>query len=88
MTIRIVWNFRLCIMVRNITVSDRLARNIEMMRNDNEFLLMEKANVADALYGILSAKSELEDDAISENLETALEIVLSYMFYLELFKDE
>lgn len=75
-------------MVRNITVSDRLARNIEMMRNDNEFLLMEKANVADALYGILSAKSELEDDAISENLETALEIVLSYMFYLELFKDE
>lgn len=75
-------------MVRNITVSDRLARNIEMMRNDNEFLLMEKANVADALYGILSAKSELEDDTISENLETALEIVLSYMFYLELFKDE
>lgn len=75
-------------MVRNITVSDRLARNIEMMRNDNEFLLMEKANVADALYGILSAKSELEDDTIGENLETALEIVLSYMFYLELFKDE
>lgn len=75
-------------MVRNITVSDRLARNIEMMRNDNEFLMMEKANVADALYGILSAKSELEDNAIRENLETALEVVLSYLFYIDLFKEE
>lgn len=74
-------------MVRNITVSDRLARNIEMIRNDNEFFLMEKANIADALYGILSAKSELDDDAISENLETALEIVLSYLFYIDLFKE-
>ena len=75
-------------MVRNITVSDRLARNIEMMRNDNEFLMMEKANVADALYGILSAKSELEDDSIKGNLETALEVVLSYLFYIDLFKEE
>lgn len=75
-------------MVRNITVSDRLARNIEMMRNDNEFLMMEKANVADALYGILSAKSELEDNAIKENLETALEVVLSYLFYIDLFNEE
>lgn len=75
-------------MLRNITVSDRLARNIEMMRNDNEFLIMEKANVADALYGILSAKSELEDNAIKENLETALEVVLSYLFYIDLFNEE
>lgn len=75
-------------MVKNITVSDRLARNIEMIRNDKEFLLMEKANVADALYGILSAKSELDDNAIKENLETALEVVLSYLFYIDLIRGE
>lgn len=70
-------------MVRNIEVCNRLANNIEMIRNDDEFFLLEKSSVADALYGLLMAKNELED----ERLETAIEIVLSYLFYIELFKE-
>lgn len=54
-----------------------------MIRNDDEFFLLEKSSVADALYGLLMAKNELED----ERLETAIEIVLSYLFYIDLFRE-
>lgn len=74
-------------MVKNIEVCDRLARNIEMMRKDEEFFLLEKSSIADAFYGILSAKSELEDGQTSQMLDTAIDIVLSYMFYIDLFRE-
>lgn len=74
-------------MVKNIKVCERLAMNIELVRNDNEFLLFEKSSAADALQGILTAKTEIEDDSTIEKLESAIEIILSYLFYIDLFKE-
>lgn len=74
-------------MVKNIKVCERLAMNIELVRNDNEFLLVEKSSAADALQGILTAKTEIEDDSTIEKLESAIEIILSYLFYIDLFKE-
>lgn len=74
-------------MVKNIKVCERLAMNIELVRNDNEFLLVEKSSATDALQGILMAKSELDDDSTIEKLESAIEIILSYLFYIDLFKE-
>lgn len=74
-------------MVRNIKVCETLANNIELMRTDEEFFLIEKSSIADALYGIVTARMELDDEPVCEKLETAINIVLSYLFYIDLFKE-
>lgn len=71
--------------MKKIEVCDILATNIEMMRRDEQFHLMEKASTADALHGLIMAKNEMDDEERNRHLETAIEIVLSYMFYIDLF---
>lgn len=72
--------------MKTINVSDTLAHNINLIRKETEFVFVEKSNIADALYGISSAKAELDHDGyILEKLDTAKEIIMSYLFYLDLF---
>lgn len=70
---------------KEITVSKRLANNIEMLKNDDHYLDNEKANVADALYGISLAEYYSENNANAlEKLKVAKDTLFSYMFYLDI----
>lgn len=72
--------------MKTINVSDTLAHNIDHARKDTEFVCAEKACIADALYAISSAKAELDHDGyILKKLDIAKEIIMSYLFYLDLF---
>lgn len=70
-----------------ITVSPALATNINMIRNDSEFVSIEKAEIADAIYGIMTAKEHSQDKRTLERLESAMNIVTSYLFFIDLIKE-
>lgn len=70
-----------------ISVSHELASNIMLARNDNEFITIEKAEVADAIFGIKTAQSITDDKRTKERLESAMNVLMSYMFYIDLFKE-
>lgn len=76
-------------MVKNIEVSPLLAHNIRMTREDIDFRNSEKASVADALHGIAMAKAELEENKQAlEKLDIATEVIMSYLFHIDLFAEE
>lgn len=76
-------------MVKNIEVSPLLAHNIRMTREDIDFRNSEKASVADALYGIAMAKAELENNKQAlKKLDIATEVIMSYLFHIDLFTEE
>ena len=71
-----------------IKISPTLARNIRMTRQEDNFRNSEKAMVADALYGIAIAKSELEGNKnLIDKLDIATEVIMSYMFHIEIFTE-
>lgn len=71
---------------RNIEVSPTLATNIMLARTDSEFVNIEKAEVADAIYGIMSVKEDT-DERTRERLDSAMNVITSYLFILDLFKE-
>ena len=72
-----------------IKISPTLARNIRMTRQEDNFRNSEKAMVADALYGIAIAKEELEGNKkLLEKLDTTSEVIMSYLFHIDLFTEE
>lgn len=71
---------------RNIEVSPTLATNIMLARNDSEFVNIEKAEIADAIYGIMSVKEDT-DNRTKERLDSAMNVITSYLFILDLFKE-
>lgn len=71
---------------RNIEVSPTLATNIMLARNDSEFVNIEKAEIADAIYGIMSVKEDA-DKRTRERLDSAMNVITSYLFILDLFKE-
>ena len=70
-----------------IKVSPTLATNINLARNDSEFLKIEKAEVADAIFGVMTAKENAEDQRTIERLESAMNVITSYLFYIDLFTE-
>ena len=71
---------------RNIEVSPTLATNIMLARNDSEFVNIEKAEITDAIYGIMSVKEDT-DKRTRERLDSAMNVITSYLFILDLFKE-
>ena len=75
--------------MENLKISSILAHNIRLLRNEEGFIESEKASIADAFYGILMAKANLEKETeIIEKLEVASEVLMSYLFYLDIMKKE
>ena len=73
----------------NMNVSDLLAHNIRLMREEDGFMESEKASIADALYGISMARANLEDETdILDKLDTANEVIMSYLFHLDILVKE
>lgn len=72
---------------RNIEVSPTLATNIMLARTDSEFVNIEKAEVADAIFGIMTVKEEVENKRTLERLDSAMNVITSYLFILDLFKE-
>ena len=71
--------------MKTINVSDTLARNIELAREDADFINIEKASIADAMYGLSMAKANVDNDKyIVEKLVTAETIIMEYLFYLDI----
>lgn len=70
-----------------IKVCPALATNINMIRSDSEFVSLEKSEIADAIYGIMTAKENTQDKRTLERLESAMNIVTSYLFIIDLIKD-
>lgn len=71
-----------------MTVSDLLAHNIRMAREDEEFFLEEKSAIADAMYAIQIAKENFDHDkAMLDKLDEAMNVVMSYLHHLEIFKN-
>lgn len=75
--------------MNTININPILQHNIKLTREDAEFRNCEKAMVADALYGIKFAKEELEDNTeIIEKLDVAIDVVMSYLFHIDMFIKE
>lgn len=68
-----------------IHISKLLERNIRMAREDSEFLACKKLSVADALYGLSVAKEQVDDEELKKLIDTANDVIMSYMFHLQLF---
>ena len=72
-----------------IKISPTLARNIRMTRQEDNFRNSEKAMVADALYGKAIAKEELDGNKkVLDKLDIASEVIMSYLFHIDLFTEE
>lgn len=72
-----------------LKISSVLANNIKMIREDEHFLDVEKASIADALYGISIAKADFDkDDYTLDKLNAAENAITSYLFYLDIMKAE
>lgn len=73
---------------KEIMVSERLAKNIEMLKNDQQFIDSERAEVAEALYGISLAEhySEGQEDVI-DKLKIAKKVIFDYMFHLDIMTE-
>lgn len=75
--------------MKTMNVSDTLAMNINLAREDDEFLNVEKASIADALYGISVAKANFDDNRyILEKLDAAENIITGYLFHLDIFAEK
>ena len=73
----------------DMKVSELLAHNIKLMREEEGFIEFEKSMIADALYGILSAKIILDDEPkIQDKLETASQVVMQYLSHIDMFVEE
>ena len=73
---------------KEITVSKRLANNIEMLKNDQQFIDSEKAEVAEALYGISLVEHYLEgQEDVIDKLKIVKKVIFDYMFYLDIMTE-
>lgn len=76
-------------MVKNVEISPLLAHNIRMMREEEGFRNCEKAAAADALHGIAIAKAWMEENKQAlEKLDIAKEVIMSYLFHIDIFMEE
>ena len=74
--------------MKTMNISDTLANNISMAKLDEEYYLTEKSTIADAMYAIQMAKANFDNDkAMLDKLDDAMNVVMSYLYHLELFKN-
>lgn len=75
--------------MKTMNVSDTLAMNINLAREDDEYINIEKAAIADALYGISIAKANFDDNGyVLEKLNAAENIITGYLFHLDIFVEK
>lgn len=71
-----------------MNISPLLEHNIILVRNDAEYLAVEKMSIADALYGLSVAKGNTDDERLKRLLDVANEVIMSYMYCLRLFAED
>lgn len=73
---------------KQLYLSDLLVHNINLLRNDEKYLLGELAQIANGLCGIELAKNEIGNGRVIELLKEAKDILTTYHFLISILSEE